>query len=107
MHFDPVSQSANMSSKWYENFKVPWAQMPEEVQSAIANSKRPAPDKRRQMIRIIVDEIRKFEANPTRNECLTICRQIIRQYPGSFADMEPGGVIIGGGFTSLLSQVKI
>ncbi|KAK2880732.1 hypothetical protein Q8A67_018000 [Cirrhinus molitorella] len=80
--------------------------MPEELRSAIANGKRPAPDKRRQMIRILVDEIRKHEANPTRSECLIICRNIIKQYPSSFADMTPGGVIIGGGFTSLLSQVK-
>ncbi|KAL7385137.1 hypothetical protein ABVT39_016381 [Epinephelus coioides] len=29
-----------------------------------------------------------------------------RQYPSSFADMTTGGVIIAGGFTSLLSQVK-
>ncbi|KAK2829197.1 hypothetical protein Q7C36_017187 [Tachysurus vachellii] len=54
--------------------------MPEEVQLAIANGKRPAPDKQRQMTCIL--------------------------YPSSFADMMPGGVIIGGGFTSLLSQVK-
>lgn len=80
--------------------------MPEEVQLAIANGKRPAPDKRRQMIRILVDEIRKHEVNPTRNECAIICRNIFKQYPSSFADMTPGGVIIGGGFTSLLTQVK-
>lgn len=80
--------------------------MPEEVQSAIANSKRPAPDKRRQMIRILVDEIRKHDANPTRSECLIICRDIVKQYPRSFADMTSGGSIVGGGFTSLLSQMK-
>lgn len=101
-----VSQSADISSKWQETFKVPWDEMPEEIQSAIANSKRPAPDKRRQMIRILVDEIRRYETNPTRNECLSICRSIVKQYPSSFADITSGGVIIGGGFASLLSQVK-
>uniref|UniRef100_A0A673AGA4 Si:ch211-111e20.1 n=1 Tax=Sphaeramia orbicularis TaxID=375764 RepID=A0A673AGA4_9TELE len=100
-----VHQNTNIS-KWYETFQVPWDKMPEEVQSAIANSKRPAPDKRRQMIRVLVDEIRKHDTNPTRSECLIICRNIVKQYPSSFADMTPGGVIIGGGFASLLSQVK-
>ncbi|XP_058477704.1 uncharacterized protein LOC131448912 [Solea solea] len=99
-------RSANISSKWYETFEVPWDRMPEEVQSAIANSKRPAPDKRRQMIRILVDEMRRYEVNPTRSESLVICRNIVKQYPSSFADMTTGGVIIAGGFTSLLSQVK-
>ncbi|CAJ1064737.1 uncharacterized protein LOC113051318 [Xyrichtys novacula] len=69
--------------------------MPEEVQSAVANSKRPAPDKRRQMIRVLVDKIRKHDTNPTRSECLIICRNIVKQYPSSSADMTPGGVIIG------------
>ncbi|KAJ8280597.1 hypothetical protein GJAV_G00056690 [Gymnothorax javanicus] len=101
-----LRQSANISRKWYETFEVPWDKMPEEVQSAIANSKRPAPDKRRQMIRILADEIRKHELNPTRSECLIICQNIVKQYPSSFADMTTGGVIIAGGFISLLSQVK-
>lgn len=76
--------------------------MPEELQSAISNSKRPAPGKRRQMIRILVDEIKKHDPNPTHNECLHICQNIVKSYPSSFADMTPGGVIIGGGFASLL-----
>ncbi|XP_059354194.1 uncharacterized protein LOC132157507 [Carassius carassius] len=101
-----ASQSPNISSKWYENFEIPWDKMPVEVQSAIANSKRPAPDKRRQMIRILADEIRKCENNPTRNECLIICRNIVKHFPNSFADMTPSGVIIGSGCTSLLCQLK-
>uniref|UniRef100_A0A3P9A0A1 Uncharacterized protein n=1 Tax=Esox lucius TaxID=8010 RepID=A0A3P9A0A1_ESOLU len=101
-----LRQSANTPSKWHETFEVPWDKMPEEVQSAIANSKRPAPDKRRQMIRILVDEMRRYEVNPTRSEYLVICQNIVKQYPSSFADMTTGGVIVAGGFTSLLSQVK-
>lgn len=101
-----VSQSASGFNRWQETFEVPWEKMPQEVQSAIANAKRPAPDKRRQMIRILVDEIRKFDPNPPRNECLIICQNIVKEYPSSFADMTPGGVIICGGFTSLLTQVK-
>uniref|UniRef100_A0A3P8RVF0 Uncharacterized protein n=1 Tax=Amphiprion percula TaxID=161767 RepID=A0A3P8RVF0_AMPPE len=100
------SQSTTVSSKWHETFSVPWEKMPEEVQSAIANSRRPTPDKRRQMVRILADEMRKYEANPTRSTCLVICRDIVKQYPSSFADMTPDGIVIGGGFTSLLTQVK-
>ncbi|TRY60673.1 hypothetical protein DNTS_005023 [Danionella cerebrum] len=101
-----VSNQAALPISGKKTLRYLGEKMPEELRSAIANGKRPAPDKRRQMIRILVDEIRKHEANPTRSECLIICRNIIKQYPSSFADMTPGGVIIGGGFTSLLAQVK-
>nr|XP_046254761.1 uncharacterized protein LOC124064385 [Scatophagus argus] len=88
-----LRQSANISSKWHETFEVPW-------------DKIPAPDKRRQMIRIVADEMRKYEVNPTCSECRIICQNIVKQYPSSFADMTTRGVIIAGGFTSLLSQLK-
>uniref|UniRef100_A0A3B3VFV9 C2H2-type domain-containing protein n=1 Tax=Poecilia latipinna TaxID=48699 RepID=A0A3B3VFV9_9TELE len=76
------------------------------IQTAISEGKRPRPDKRRQMIRILADEVQKYEANPTRSQCLTICQKITRQYPGSFADMTPCGKLIAGGYSSLLSQLK-
>lgn len=82
-----VNQSANVANKWHETFEIPWHEMQEEVQSAIANSKWPAPDKQRQMIHILVEEIRKHEAYPRCNECLMIFRKIIKQYPSSSADM--------------------
>lgn len=75
---------SNQSSTWPETFAVPWDTMPEEVWLAIANNNRPAPDKWRQMIQIFVEEMRKYEADPTCKECL-ICQNIVRQYPSSFA----------------------
>ncbi|XP_074539428.1 uncharacterized protein LOC141800652 isoform X3 [Halichoeres trimaculatus] len=91
---------------WPEHFKVPWHKMPEGVTSAIANRKRPAPEMRRIMVRVLVDEMRKYDTNPKRKECFVICRDLVKQYPSSFADMTPAGTIIGCGFTSLLTQVK-
>lgn len=58
------------------------------------------------MIRVLVDEIRKYHLKPKRKECFIICRDLVRQYPSSFADMTSRGDIIGCGFTSLLSQVQ-
>ncbi|XP_034554468.1 uncharacterized protein LOC117823392 [Notolabrus celidotus] len=101
-----TSRTAIIPSTWPEHFEVPWHKMPEELRSAIANNKRPAPDKRRQMIRILVDEMKKYVDNPKRKEYMIICRNIVKQYPSSFADMTRRGVIIAGGFFSLLSQVK-
>ncbi|KAI9537330.1 hypothetical protein NQZ68_026460 [Dissostichus eleginoides] len=61
---------------------------------------------RRQKVRVLVDEIRRYEANPTRSQCLTVIRKIIRQYPKTFADMTADGSHLGCGYTSLLIQVK-
>ncbi|XP_074539429.1 uncharacterized protein LOC141800652 isoform X4 [Halichoeres trimaculatus] len=91
---------------WPQRFKVPWHKMPHGVMSAIANEKRPAPDMRRMMIRILVDEIRKYDANPRSKDYYNICRDLVKQYPSSFADMTSKGTIIGCGFTSLFTQVK-
>ncbi|GAA6087967.1 uncharacterized protein LOC113069875 [Tachysurus ichikawai] len=64
---------------WSETFQVPWEQMPQEIRSAIADGKRPKPVERRQMVRVLADEMRRYEANPTRAQCLTVVRNIIRQ----------------------------
>uniref|UniRef100_A0A3Q2QF48 Si:ch211-111e20.1 n=1 Tax=Fundulus heteroclitus TaxID=8078 RepID=A0A3Q2QF48_FUNHE len=95
-----------ISKTWPETFQVPWDKMPPEVCSAIANKKRPTPAERRQMVRVLVDEMRKYEANPTRSQCLTVCRNIVRQYPQSFADVFADGSLMAGGYTLLLIQVK-
>lgn len=105
---DPSNRpsSSQTLKTWPETFQVPWEQMPQEIRSAIVDGKRPKPVERRQMVRVLVDEMRRYEANPTSSQCLTVIRNIIRQYPKSFADMTADGSLLGGGYTSLLIQVK-
>lgn len=91
---------------WPDTFKVPWQLMPAEIQSAISSGKRPSPAARRQMVRVLADEMKKMETTPTRSQCLTICKTIVNQYPQSFADQLHDGRIIGEGYSSLLTQVK-
>ncbi|XP_073722008.1 uncharacterized protein [Misgurnus anguillicaudatus] len=100
------STSICVSQSWPENFKVPWNIMPAGIQSAAKNGQRPSPADRRQMIRVLADEIRKHDLNPTRSQCATVTRKVVREYPKSFADMI-GDRQIGGGNESLLSQLKV
>ena len=79
--------------------------MPSGIRSAIASGKRPSPADRRQMVRVLADNMRTFEANPTRAQCLTVTHKIVRQYPKSFADTLLGVNTIG--YCSLLSQLKV
>lgn len=57
------------------------------------------------MVRVLADEMRRFEANPTRSQCLTVAHKIVRQYPKTFSDAVLGVNTIG--YCSLLSQLKI
>ncbi|KAJ8259535.1 hypothetical protein GJAV_G00170540 [Gymnothorax javanicus] len=103
----PRSLTPTVSVTWPETFQVPWEQMPAGIWSAIANGKRPTPADRHQMVRVLADEMCKFEANPTRSQCQTVTQKIVRQYPKSFSDAVtvPGVETIG--YCSLLSQLKV
>lgn len=50
--------------------------------------------------------LRKYDQDPSRTECLTICRSIVHQYPKSFADFRENGQVLEGGYLSLLIQIK-
>uniref|UniRef100_A0A3Q1ER93 Uncharacterized protein n=1 Tax=Acanthochromis polyacanthus TaxID=80966 RepID=A0A3Q1ER93_9TELE len=103
---DDCESPSTIRKTWPETFQVPWNLMPQEISSAISNSKRPPPAAWRQMIRIVADEMRKYEANPMRSQCITVCQKIICQYPLSFADLQNSGKLLGTGYTSLLIQLK-
>lgn len=108
--FSPThnSQASPQPTKkpWAEGFQVPWSHMPAEITFAVTSERRPSPAARRQFVRILSDEIRKHQPNPTRAECLTVCRGIVQQYPKSFTDVRENGHVIDGGYLSLLVQVK-
>ncbi|KAL7888655.1 hypothetical protein AOLI_G00036290 [Acnodon oligacanthus] len=65
--------------------------MPHGIKMAIAREQRPTPRDHREMIRIIVDEMRLYELNPTRSDFFTVAKMIIKQYPKSFADILKDG----------------
>ncbi|XP_026059551.1 uncharacterized protein LOC113044133 [Carassius auratus] len=98
--------TSHFRKSWSNTFQVPWQLMPAEIQSALSSGKRPSPPARRQMVRVLADEMRKFEPTPTRAQCLTICKAIVHQYPQSFADQLHDGRVVGEGYSSLLAQIK-
>lgn len=69
--------------------------MPHGISMAVKSQKRPSPSVRREMVRIIVDEMRATEANPTRSDCLSVAKKIVRKYPMSFEDILKDGSQIG------------
>lgn len=103
--YDSPGMTVNLSA-WPENFTFPWNRMPTGIRNAIARETRPSAKDRREMVRIIVDEMRLSELNPSKSQCLTVARKIVRQHPKSFADVMKDGTLIGSGFGSLVTQLK-
>ena len=58
------------------------------------------------MVRIIVDEMRLTELNPSKSQCLKVAKMIVKQHPRGFADIMTDGTVIGSGYGSLLTQLK-
>lgn len=103
----PPASPMPAKANWPDTFKVNWDKMPFSLNTCIQNGKRPTPADRRQMIRVLVDDMRKIEENPSRAQCLLIARDIARQYPQSFMDtMDDGRTTVGAGYESLLCQIK-
>lgn len=75
--------------------------MPSEVQSAIAI--RPNPAARRAMVRSLVDQMSKHNANPKRGICLQVANDIVLKYPQSFGVVDGDNNVAAA---SLLQQLK-
>lgn len=66
---------------------------------------RPKPSARREMVRILVDEISKISQKPGKRSLATIAQKIVKTYPQSFLD-EIEGTRVGTGYDSLLKQLQ-
>ncbi|KAM4608535.1 uncharacterized protein ACJ7VT_014482 isoform 2-T2 [Polymixia lowei] len=93
-------------ANWIATFQVPWEKMAPTLRHAIVMKRRAVQSDRLQMIRVIVDVIREHCPNPTRAECTQIAKNIVAQYPQTFADVTDEGHLLGSGYTSLLNQIK-
>lgn len=69
-------------------------------------SQLPSAKDRREMARIVVDEMRLNELNPSKSQCLTVAKMIVKQHPKNFADVMRDGTLIGSDYGSLLTQLK-
>ncbi|KAF1389442.1 hypothetical protein PFLUV_G00073470 [Perca fluviatilis] len=101
-----MSVTALPNRPWYTNFRVDWDRMPTGIRTAALSLTRPSPPDRREMVKAVVDQMREHDLNPSRAVCHNIVRNIIREYPRSFADVDRNGEFVGDGCSSLLLQIK-
>ena len=111
--WDAASLSSSSSSvaspasltDWCSTFCIPWDKMPAPLQDDLKRKERPLPSKRRQMVRIIADEILCQCNKPGRKSLSLIASKIVNKYPDSFQD-NLGNNKIGHGYDSLLAQLE-
>ncbi|KAL7376692.1 hypothetical protein ABVT39_013677 [Epinephelus coioides] len=101
-----MSVTALPSRPWHTNFRVDCDRMPAGIRRAVLGLKRPSPQDRRQMVKVVVDQMCEHDLNPSRAVCHNIIRGIIREFPRSFADVDQNGEFVGDGCSSLLMQIK-
>ncbi|XP_060786670.1 uncharacterized protein LOC132892416 [Neoarius graeffei] len=87
---------------------VPWHKMPPNLMLALREKKRPKPKERREMIRIVIDDVlAKERGRPGRGKLREIAKKIVQQYPSSFQDREMNGTtVIGTGYDSVFIQLE-
>ena len=105
--FSPPASPSPARANWPNTFQVNWDKMPPGICIAFQNGKRHSPAYRRQIILLLVNDMRKIEVNSSRTQCPIIARDIAKQYPQSFIDtMDDGRTTIGTGYESPLCQIK-
>ncbi|XP_041860268.1 uncharacterized protein LOC121651876 [Melanotaenia boesemani] len=87
---------------------VPWHKMPPNLMLSLSEKKRPKPKERRELVRIVIDDVvSKVRGRPGRAKLREIAKKIVDQYPCSFQDREVSGTkIIGTGYDSLFIQLE-
>ena len=78
--------------------------MSHSLKKALREEERPRPSLRREMVRVVVDDIMKVVKRPGKKDIENIAHQIVSKYPKSFKDVIDGECI-GKGHDSLLRQL--
>lgn len=96
MHQDENTVSSSTEKcNWLQNFKIPWCKMPNSMMNTLNKGEKPSTSERRQMVRIISDEIRKFTHLPRKKAIDFITKNVVEKYP-SLKDNLCGDIISDG-----------
>ena len=92
---------------WAEDFPINWQKMPARLQTSIRQKQRPGAKDRREMIRILSDDILQHTQRVTRKELAMVCHKIVSTYPESFHDEDQkNSHVVGSGYDSILFQIE-
>ncbi|XP_028831045.1 uncharacterized protein LOC114787569 isoform X3 [Denticeps clupeoides] len=90
---------------WHHDFVVPWSKIPHSVRTKFEKQERPSGRERREIVRLIVDEVLTVCQNPRKKHLAEIARKMALKYPKSFKDIS-GHQTTGSGYDSLTKQLQ-
>ena len=96
---------ARPATYWINDYKIPWNKFPKSLLHACTGKSRPKPRERREMVRILCDDIRGYTTVPGRKNLARIAQMMVAKYKDSFCDLA-GDCVIGSGYESLLKQME-
>ncbi|RXN14525.1 Prolyl-tRNA synthetase associated domain-containing 1 [Labeo rohita] len=99
------SASCSPDVDWADTFDIPWKKFPEELIQSLERGKRPSPQKRREMVRIVVREMMQKSSDISKRHITIVAKKIVATYPKSLQDVIEGD-IIGLRFHSLVKQLQ-
>ena len=100
-----LSDSSPDGGSSVSSFPIPWEKMPQRLMNSVRQKERPLPADRREMIRILTDDLSRVYSRPSRKVLDTIASKVVTDYPASFED-KMDDMIIGSGHGSLLTQLE-
>ncbi|XP_071810939.1 uncharacterized protein [Apostichopus japonicus] len=101
----PGQLSPSQHANWSRGYTIPWTKFSKPMMKSLENQERPKPSQRREMIRILVDDLQKITLKPSKSQLSHIAEKIVLRYPKSFKDVI-GSQTIGTGYDSLLKNIQ-
>lgn len=93
-----------LQGNWSREYIIPWHKMSKTSLSCLKKGERPRPSQRREIVRIVVEDVQKITKKPSKKQLSHIAEKMVTQYPSAFKDVI-GDQTVGSGFDSLLKNV--
>ncbi|XP_076875209.1 uncharacterized protein LOC143525314 isoform X2 [Brachyhypopomus gauderio] len=101
----PLPSCPITAPDWVDSFQIPLEKFPEALMQCLERGKRPSPRLRREMVRIVVTEMMKICASPSKRASTQFAKKMVAKYPQSLQDVIEGDVV-GPGYHSLVKQLQ-
>ena len=97
--------SSAVSANWCNEYKVPWHKMSRTFMDTLKKEVRPMPSQKKEMVRIIIQDVTRICPAPKKKHLEPIAKQIVMAYPKAFKDTICGK-LLGSGHYSILKSLN-
>ena len=99
-------ESSNVHHKSSNIPSIPWQRFSKGVRQCLEKEKRPTPKERREVVRVLCDEINDKCPAPQRQDMRNLADIMVKRFPVSFEDRSFGDKLIKDGDSTLFTQIE-